>query len=220
MAPKVLVIGASRGIGRATVERALEAGYQVRGFARDASVLDDHPQLERVSGDALDAQAVKAALDGCDWVVQALGVPFNWQLITGPITSFSTATEILLQQMAQCSPAGPRRLVAVTGYGAGSSAASIHWLQRPGFNFVFGRAYADKSVQESMIEASDLDWTIVRPGVLTHGPQQDDYLVLEQAEDWVNGVIARASVADFIIQSLAGDDYIHRAPVLVRDRLF
>ncbi len=38
-------------------------------------------------------------------------------------------------------------------------------LQRPGFNLIFGEAYADERQQERMIKASSLDWTIARPGV-------------------------------------------------------
>ena len=60
-----------------------------------------------------------------------------------------------------------KRLICVTGFGAGDSRASISCLQRLPFQMVFGRAYADKSVQERLIKDSSLDWTIVRPGVLT-----------------------------------------------------
>ena len=50
-----------------------------------------------------------------------------------------------------------------TGFGAGDSHASISSLQRIPFENFFCRAYEDKSVQESLIKKSGLDWTICGP---------------------------------------------------------
>ncbi len=210
---KVLVIGASRGIGLATCEALLAHGYAVRAFARGADAIPlEHAALEKMNGDALDETAVRSALDGVDAVVQCLGVPFNLKLFTGPITLFSAATGVLIPAMQS---AGVRRLVAVTGFGAGDCLAAIHPLQRLGFNLVFGRAYADKSVQETLIKESGLDWTIARPGVLTNGAARPDYRVLVEPEVWQNGVISRASVADFLLKALGNGQYVGTAPVLV-----
>ncbi|MEM7217993.1 MAG: SDR family NAD(P)-dependent oxidoreductase [Pseudomonadota bacterium] len=210
---RTLVIGASRGIGLAACEALLAQGQQVRALARSAQTMTlAHEALEKRQGDALVSADVSAALDGVDAVVQCLGVPLNLRLLTGPITLFGAATDVLLPAM---QAAGVRRLVAVTGFGAGDSGAAIHPLQRLGFNLVFGRAYADKSRQEALIKASELDWTIARPGVLTNGPPRDDYRVLIEPDSWRNGVISRASVADFIVTALADDAYVGAAPVLV-----
>ena len=55
---KVLIIGASRGIGLETVKAALQAGYSVRALsARRIPV--DHPKLEKMAGDALEMATVK-----------------------------------------------------------------------------------------------------------------------------------------------------------------
>ena len=161
---------------------------------------------------SLSSAAVTEALEGVDAVVQSLGVPFNLRLFTGPIDLFSAATKVLLPAMQQH---GVTRLLAVTGFGAGTSQAAIHPLQRAGFNLVFGRAYADKTRQEEMIVNSALDWTIVRPGVLTNGPARPNYKALADPETWRNGVTSRASVADFIVKSLNDPQWRHAAPVLV-----
>jgi hypothetical protein len=75
---------------------------------------------------------------------------------------FSDATRVLIAAMGA---QGVKRLICVTGFGAGDSRASISFLQRLPFQIVFGRAYADKSLQERLIKESVLDWTIARPGV-------------------------------------------------------
>jgi putative NADH-flavin reductase len=209
---KILVIGASRGIGLDTVKAACDRGWAVKAFSRHASNLTyNHDNLTKIDGDALLATDLETALRDVDAVVLSLGVPFNLKLFTGPITLFSSATNAVLEQMQQQNV---KRLVCITGFGAGDSIEAIHPLQRLGFNLVFGRAYADKSVQEAAIKSSSLDWTIARPGILTNG-RQKPYKTLVGAETWRNGIISRANVADFIVNAIAEEKYIGEAPVLI-----
>ena len=210
---KLLIIGASSGIGLQTTKNALKHGFNVRAFSRSANNIDiSDERLEKVSGDALSASDVEAALAGCEAVIMALGVPANLKLITGPITLFSEATKVLIPLMGKHNI---KRLICVTGFGAGESIAAINPLQKIGFNMVFGRAYADKSNQEAQIVDSDLDWTIVRPGVLTNCSFPASYRVLAEKQEWKNGIVSRASVAEFIVNELEKNEYIHKAPVLI-----
>ena len=108
-----------------------------------------------------------------------------------------------------------KRVICVTGFGAGDSRASISCLQRLPFQVVFGRAYEDKTLQEQLIKESELDWTIVRPGVLTNGPQTGRYQILTEASEWRNGVISRANVSDFLVKQIEDRASIGKAPVLI-----
>jgi putative NADH-flavin reductase len=110
---------------------------------------------------------------------------------------------------------GVKRLVCVTGFGAGDSRSSISCLQRVPFRFFLGHAYDDKDVQERLIRESALDWTIARPGVLTNGPRTGRYKILDQASQWRNGIISRADVADFLVRHIDGAEYVRKTPVLV-----
>ena len=68
---RVVIIGASKGIGLETTRQALEAGHHVRALARSASAIAiSNPNLEKVRGDALKTEDVEAALVGVDVVVQ------------------------------------------------------------------------------------------------------------------------------------------------------
>lgn len=211
---KLLVIGGSKGIGLEVVKAALGAGHSVRAFARHPEGIKlDHPDLELVAGDATDAIAVADALEGCDAVVMALGIPKSIPALARPTTVFSDATAVLLPAM---KAAGITRLLVVTGFGAGDSNAAMSTLERMGHSAILGRAYADKAVQEDMIKASDLDWTIARPGILTNNRRTGVYKVLTEPATWRNGIIARADVADFLLKALAEGTHIRQAPVLVR----
>jgi len=115
----ILVIGASRGIGLETVKRALEAGHRVRAFARGAASIPlEAPALVKIAGDALDKTRVAAAVAGADAVIQSLGAPKGPQSILSGTTLFSQATRILIEAMRE---SGVRRLLTVTGLGAGDS---------------------------------------------------------------------------------------------------
>ena len=208
---RILVIGASKGIGLETTRQALDAGHSVRAFARSAAAIDlSNPKLEKVRGDALKPKDVEAALIGMDVVIQALGVGFGD--LFRPVHLFSDATRVLIAAM---KARGVERLISVTGFGAGDSRASISPLQRLPFQIVFGRAYDDKSVQERLIKASGLVWTIARPGVLTGGPRTGRYKVLAEPSQWRNGIISRADVADFLVRQIEDQTYVRQAPVLV-----
>ena len=208
---RVLIVGASKGIGLETSRQALKAGHHVRALARStAGIALSDSNLEKLRGDALNRQDVEAALHGMDVAIQVLGVrPAD---MFRPIHLFSDATRILVSAM---KGQGVKRLICVTGFGAGDSRASISWLQRVPFRLLLGRAYDDKSVQEGIIKDSSLDWTIVRPGVLTNGGRTRRYKILAEASQWRNGIISRADVADFLVRQIEDRTYVGKAPVLV-----
>ncbi|MCC1494448.1 NAD(P)-dependent oxidoreductase [Cognatishimia sp. F0-27] len=210
---KILVIGASKGIGKAVVAEALERGHSVRAFARSADSMDPREGLEPVVGDATQSADLRAALDGTDAVVMTLGIRESMQMLWKEVTLFSDATNALVPLMEDL---GPRRLIAVTGIGAGESARALSKPERIGHRIVFSKPYKDKTRQEKRIMASALDWTIVRPTVLTNNKASRSYRVMMEPETWRMGMISRADVADYVLNALEDPDTIHRAPVLAR----
>jgi putative NADH-flavin reductase len=209
----ILIIGASRGIGLETVRQALDQGYQVRAFARSASEIPiTHAELRKVNGDALKAEDVAAAVKGADAVIQSLGAKASLGLVTSQTQLFSGATRILIQAMES---AGVRRLICVTGFGAGDSREHMSLLLRLPFELLLGRVYADKAVQEAMIRRSALSWVIARPGILTNGPRTGRYKILDEPAEWRNGTISRADVADFLVKQIQDNAYLGKTPALI-----
>jgi uncharacterized protein YbjT (DUF2867 family) len=211
---RLLVIGASQGIGLEVCKAAVRQGHSVRAMSRRGTAEDSNAAaLEFFQGDALKSDDIMRALDGIDVVVQALGVPPSLDLLLRPVTLFSAATRILLPAM---KTKGVRKLVCVTGFGAGDSNDAINILQRLPFKVLLQNAYNDKTIQEQLIVASELDWLIVRPGVLTNFPASGRYQVLTLPSSWRNGVISRADVADFIVTRISADQFNREKPVVIR----
>ncbi|MFO8127148.1 NAD(P)-dependent oxidoreductase [Yoonia sp.] len=126
---RILIIGASKGIGLETTRQALAAGYDVRALARSAtSIKLSDKKLEKVQGAALNQQDVQAALTAVDAVVVTLGVGLND--LFKPVHLFSEATRVLIAAMQE---KGVNRLICITGFGAGDSEASIGLLQSSTF---------------------------------------------------------------------------------------
>jgi putative NADH-flavin reductase len=211
---KVLVIGASRGIGLETVKAALRAGHSVRALARSAtSIPIQDTALNKVSGNALDRDTVRKALEDVDVVIQTLGVDFSPRAIFEPTTLFSQSTRILVDTM---KAAGVKRLIAVTGLGAGDSRGHGGFLyDAVAFPLLLKRVYDDKDVQEWIVKRSGLDWTIVRPGLLTNRPATGCYRVITTPRDWRFGAISRADVADFLVRQIDDRALIGATPLLV-----
>ncbi len=211
---RILVIGGSQGIGLAVCQAGVSNGHSVRSMSRSGRLPDDvSGNCEALIGDALSAADVTRALEGIDFVVQALGVPPSLDLILKPVSFFSEATRVLLPAMTK---AGVGKLVAVTGFGAGDSHTSINILQRLPFRIFLKNAYDDKSIQEALIAESNLDWLIVRPGVLMNCSTSGDYSVLTSPSEWRNGIVARADVADFIVRRIGADSLHREKPVIIR----
>jgi putative NADH-flavin reductase len=155
--------------------------------------------VEPFKGDATSGADVARAVQGVSAVIYALGITERLAMLWEEETLFSQTTRVLIDAM---SGMAQTRLVAVTGFGAGRSKASMSWVERTGHRAILGKPYADKDRQEALIEASQLEWTIVRPVILTTGVRTDDYKVLRDPKTWRNGLISRASVAHYLIDAV------------------
>jgi putative NADH-flavin reductase len=210
---KVLVIGASRGVGLETVRAALRASHSVRALARSvSSIRIQDAALEKVSGDALDRDTIRNAVQDVDVVIQTLGADFSPRVVFSGTTLFSESTRILVDAM---KAAAVKRLITVTGLGAGDSRGHGGLLYDAALFLLLKRVYDDKDVQEWIIKRSGLDWTIVRPGVLIDAPPTGRYRVLTVSKDWRAGTISRADVADFLVRQVDDHALIGTTPLLI-----
>ncbi|RYU84428.1 NAD(P)-dependent oxidoreductase [Hymenobacter persicinus] len=204
---KVLVFGASGGTGRQLVVQALEQQFSVTAFVRDPTRFElKHPNLRVVAGDILQPATIQAVVAGQDAVLSALGVKRNQ---VGD-TTLSDGTQNILEAMWEH---GVRRFICATSLGVGSSRGEEGFLFRRVVRPLFLKhVFADKERQEALIQASPLDWTIVRPAGLTNGARTGGYKVaLSFAQARIKGRISRADVADFMLKQLATDAFVGRA---------
>lgn len=206
---KVLIIGGTRGVGREVVLAAHAAGHELTLLARNAERISlPVTGVRVVAGDAGDAADIERAVAGQHAVVWTVGVGPTRR----PVDLFSRGTQFLLAAMTKH---GVRRLVCVTGVGAGDSRGHGGFLYDRIVQPLFMKTvYEDKDRQEAQLRASDADWTIVRPGLLTNGPATGLTRVLTSLDGITAGKVSRADVAAFIVEQLASDEYRKTAVLL------
>lgn len=206
---KILIVGASRGIGKALMEEALADGHQVRVLARYPEKIE-RPQgdLEVIPGDVRNLESLQGAAEGCEVICSCIGVPITFK----PVDLFSIAADNLVATVSQHPH---QRLIAVTGIGCGDSKGHGGFLYDRIFNPLFLRTiYDDKDREEAIITKSDLTWLIVRPAGLTNGRRTGKYRVINDVEGVVSRSISRRDVADFILSEIAQPTQFGKTPLL------
>ena len=202
----VIVFGATGTVGRLAVSELLAAGHAVTAFARHPEKLElDHPQLSLHAGDALNAADVSAAVKGQNAVLVVLGA--------GASRRSRIRSEGTLNVIRAMQAHGPRRLVVQSTLGARDSWGTLNfWWKRVMFGLLLAPVFRDHELQERLVEASGLDWTIVRPGAFTDAPTRRP--VIEDVAATANGLdlkIRRSDLARFLSRQVAERTYLHRA---------
>lgn len=208
---RILVIGATGGTGQAIVREALAKGHAVTALVRsDAKAGPLLPGAKLVEGDARDGAALTRALDGCQAVISALGT--RKIRLVGKVTLMSEGTRVLVAAMRQ---RGVRRLVCITGLGAGDSAGHGGFVYDRFIKPVLLRTiYQDKDRQEAIVQASGLDWVIVRPSVLTDKPATGEVRAMVDLTGFHGGAIARSDVAAFVVAQIGNDEWLGKTPLI------
>ncbi len=206
---KILIIGASRGIGKALMEEALKDGHKVRVLARHPDRLEStDSRLDLVQGDVRDLQSVKEAAQDMEIVCSCIGVPITFKAVD----LFSVAAANLVKVVGQQPTL---KLIAVTGIGAGDSKGHGGFLYDRIFKPLFLKSiYEDKDREEEIIAAGDIDWLIVRPAGLTNGPRTGNYRIINDLEGTTAKRISRRDVADFILCQAAQPSHFGKTPLI------
>jgi len=109
-----------------------------------------------------------------------------------------------------------RRFVCESSLGVGDSKWKMGFIHNlVGIPLFLRNVFADKEAQEKIIEASAIDWVIVRPTVLTNGPKRGVYRAGADIGNWfVPSKISRADVAAFMLEQITSATYVRKTPGL------
>jgi putative NADH-flavin reductase len=209
---KLLIVGATGPTGREIVRQALALGHSVTALVRNAAKAGFVSPVHMAVGDVLESAALKDAVVGQDAVICSLG-----SAISGPVKEMTLLSAGTRNLVAAMQAEGVKRLVCITGVGAGDSKGHgpwyYNWLIQP---LMLRGVYHDKTRQEEFVRNSGLDWTLVRPGLLTNGPPLGAGAIraFTQLAGVYVGSISRADVAAFCLRELAEGCYLRQAPLI------
>lgn len=209
---KLVILGATGGVGHHILNGAIERGAEVTVIARDKSRLKVDAPCEVAEFDlqAASPDQLAATIASNDVVISALG-------------SRTPHDRGVLARAAETTVATMRR-AGVTRY-LGISAAPVATVPSParpnppkhdpGDDFIarhvmmpiikriFAEGYADSSLMEDVIRASDLDWTLVRPPRLMDNPATGAYRTSIDTNLPHGRKIGRADLATYILDAVA-----------------
>ena len=159
----IALTGGTGFVGQAVIDLACRQGVSLKALARREQ--DPCEGVEWVRGDLADRDALARLVEGAEAVLHVAGVvntpdPMGFHL--GNVTG----TEALVEAATQ---AGVQRFVFVSSLAA----------RQPGLS-AYGRS---KRHAEDVVQASGLDWTIVRPPAI-YGPRDREILEMFRAARW------------------------------------
>ena len=175
--PRVLILGANGSIAREATRLFLnETDAELTLYLRDPLRLSstDSDRVRVVRGDVLDAAALTVAVAGQDVVYANL------------VGDLERMAESIVKAMSET---GGRRLIFISSMGIYDEVSSQHYssLLDP-----YRKA-------AEVIEASDLDYTILRPAWFTDADEVD-YETTQKGKPFKGGVVSRKSVAALVVK--------------------
>jgi uncharacterized protein YbjT (DUF2867 family) len=201
---RILIVGATGALGRDVVEAALRDGHDTAAMVRDPARAELPEAVELVEGDVLDAASLRAAVEGREAVICALGTPSARRAST----LLQDGTRNLVVAMDQ---AGVRRLVCVTLLGIGTSRANGSLVYRQVILRALAPMLPDKQAQEDVVRSSKLDWTVVRPPRFTGGKPGGEVRVIAEGQPARVGHVVRADLADFLLDCATDNRHLREA---------
>jgi uncharacterized protein YbjT (DUF2867 family) len=203
---RIAVLGATGRTGQVLVAELLRRGHEVTVLARTPARLGvTEGSVRVVTGSSTDADALASLLEGAEAVVSTLGPTSR------DSTVMSDTARVLVPVMQQL---GIRRYVGVSGMGVdmdgdrkGRKDRVISSLVRR----VGGLMATDKAQEYRILDASDLDWTLVRPPRLIDGPATGR-VVHDAHTPGRSSSIRRADLAAFLADVVEQDLYVGQSP--------
>ena len=204
---KVLIFGATGTTGKEIVKQALDLGYDVSAFVRNPDKLKlEHKNLTVIQGDVMNPASVDEAVRGHEVVISSLGAGAK-----GNVRSEGTQNIIRAMEKADV-----RRFISQSTLGVGDSRGNLNlYWKYVMFGLLIRKAFLDHVKQETYIQQSRLDWTIVRPGALTDGEKTGKYRHGFSGQDRSTKLkISASDVADFMLKQLSTEAYLRKSPGL------
>jgi putative NADH-flavin reductase len=206
---RVIVLGATGRLGARALATALASGHEVVAYVRRPPDHPLPPGVTVVVGELNDAAALRRIMVGSTAVIAAVGPRSNEQAAADELA------EGMRELVGAMEAGGVRRLVALSGAAVDVPGDHKPWLDRVASRAVrlMTRHVVEAKQREfDILSASTLAWTALRPAIVTEGEPRG-YRLSEQLRPGAR--VTRADVAQALVDSLADDTFVRRAPFVL-----
>lgn len=200
---KILLLGATRGVGLQFLEQALEKGDNVTALVRSPERIANiqHPNLIVIQGDAFQLEDIRKCMEGQDAVVSCLntskGINESDELQRMMQNCVEAMVEFGVKRIVYCASAGVEDEIP-----GERGKEAMHFLRHP---------LHDHKEAIQKIKLANLDFTIARPGGLMDGEFSGKYGETEVGIPETSNRILRADVAHFMLKAVHNDQYIGKS---------
>lgn len=195
---KLIIFGATGGVGQSLVKQALAKGHQVTAFVRTPSKLETkHNNLSVIQGDAFNPTDVSAAIAGHDAVISCLGSNKGMK----QSTELQEMTQHIVQGMQEQHV---DRIVYTASAGVHNELTGITGKL---MMVLLKNPLIDHRAAVEAIKQANLNYTIVRPMGLTDKDFTGVYRESTSTTPSKSSTIPRADVAHFILKALEDSSY-------------
>lgn len=207
---KVIVFGANGRVGQLVVKQLLEESCTVKAVVHRRNPFSTYQNLQIISADIYQPDQYIAAIEGCDVVVSTLG---SWGTPKKDI--LATGMQHIIPAMQQYEV---KRIVSLTGADARAANDTISCAHRLGRGVL--RLFAKKILLDGekhiqALEASDLNWTVVRSPIMTEKGKSHFSFTSKRPYPWQT--IRRENVASAIVSLVSSASHLQEAPFVVED---
>lgn len=213
----ILILGATGRTGRILLKEALNRGHKVSVLVGHKSSLKTTSKLVVVhEGTPLNKYTLAEAMQGCEAILSALNIS---RVSDNPWAKLRTSKDFLSSSMQKmldlAKENNVNRIIITTAWGVAETNNDIPFWFRWLIKYSNIRyPYLDHARQEEMLKQSSVNWTIVRPVILTDSEKEKDILVTLNNSPKPSLKISRKNVALFMLDALQNDVYSRECPVI------
>lgn len=208
----IALFGGTGFVGSRLQQKLLDQDYAVRMLVRDpeqARVMPLAGKLSTVCGSLEDPAAVADTLTGCDACVVVTGARSN---SAADMHAIVTGTQYIIKAMHAQQI---NRLIKLSGVSVRIGNEPFPLMRRLldiGLKIAMPNPSKSKYLEQDLIESSGLNWTVVRPPVITDDPINKAFAA--HAHDYLGLKINLDDLCDFLIQQLDSDTWHCQNPVV------
>jgi putative NADH-flavin reductase len=204
---RIAILGGGGRTGKYILTQLLSQGYSVKVLLRSPENFQlESPLIEIVKGDAIDPEAIRSLVQGCQAVISTVGQRKDEPLVA------SEATKNILRAMTEY---GIKRYILVAGLNVDTpfdkkspeTIAATEWMKT-----TFPTIHADRQKTYSILSTSDVNWTLIRVPFIEFAETQGETIV--SLEDCRGNKITANEIATFVIGQLSDDTYVKKSPFI------
>jgi putative NADH-flavin reductase len=214
---KLLILGSTGRTGKYLLEEALARGFDVNVLVRNVQKITITTEKLRIfEGTPSNKEDLAKALQGCTHVMSALNISRNSDFPWADLRTPKDFLEKTIQNLIDLSETNPlENVMVISAWGVAETKKDIPFWFRWMIDFTNVKyGYLGHEDQERLLKNSDLNWTIVRPVILTNNKIIKLVLVSLDNNPKPNYLISRVNVANFMVDIFEKSLYVKQTPTI------